>query len=86
MPNSYKDKMATWNSLSTLRNSIYPSSCIIRGDFSTHLNPGEKKEEAKSEIISYKISPISFQIGIYKTSNPQKEIILGIIDVLTLTI
>jgi exonuclease III len=43
MPNSYKDKMATWNSLSDLRNSIDPSSCIIGGDFNTHLNPGEKK-------------------------------------------
>jgi exonuclease III len=43
MPNSYKDKMATWNSLSELRNSIDPSSCIIGGDFNTHLSPGKKK-------------------------------------------
>jgi hypothetical protein len=47
MPNSYKDKMATWNSLSELRNSIDLSSCIIGGDFNTHLNPGEKKGGSK---------------------------------------
>jgi exonuclease III len=86
MPNSYKDKMATWNSLSELRNSIDLSTCIIGGDFNTHLNPGEKKGEVKSETLSLKILPTSFQIGICKTSNPQKESILGTIDALALAI
>jgi len=47
MPNSYKDKTTTWSSLSELRNSIYLSTCIIGGDFNTHLNPGEKKGGSK---------------------------------------
>jgi exonuclease III len=56
MPNSYKDKMACWNSLSELKNSIDLSSCIIGGDFNTHLNSGGgEKEAVKSETPSQKI-------------------------------
>ena len=47
MTNSYIDKMETWNSLSDLRNSIDPSSCIIGGDLNTHLSPGGKKGGSK---------------------------------------
>jgi exonuclease III len=66
MPNSYKDKMATWNSLSELKNSIDLSSCIIGGDFNTHLNPGEKKGGSKirdpfSENLSDLISEWDMQ-------------------------
>jgi exonuclease III len=55
MPNSYKDKTACWNSLFMLKNTIDLSSCIIGGDFNTHLNTGEKKEAVKSETPSLKI-------------------------------
>jgi hypothetical protein len=87
MPNSYKDKMATCNSLSELRNSIDLSSYIIGGDLNTHINPGEKKRGvAKSETLFLKIFPTSYHIGTCKTSNPQKEITHGKIDVLALVI
>jgi hypothetical protein len=47
MQNSYKEKMTYWNSLLILKNTIDPSSCIIGGDFSTHLRIGEKKGGSK---------------------------------------
>jgi hypothetical protein len=47
MPNSYKDKLAAWASLSNLRNTMYLATCIIEGDLNTHLNQGEKKEGSK---------------------------------------
>lgn len=47
MPNTYKDKMATWTFLSNLWNSIDPSSYIIGGDLNTHLSPREKKGGSK---------------------------------------
>ena len=55
MPNSYKDKMASWNSLFALKNTIDLSSCIIGGYFNTHLNIGGEKEEVKSKTPSQKI-------------------------------
>jgi hypothetical protein len=47
MHNSFKDKMACWNCLSKLKNTIDISSCIIGGDFNTHLNLVEKKESSE---------------------------------------
>jgi exonuclease III len=44
VPNSYLDKNSCWRSLSMLKNSMDISSCIIGGDFNTHLNSWEKKE------------------------------------------
>jgi exonuclease III len=47
MPNSYKDKLAAWASLSNLRNTMDLATCIIEGDLNTHLNQGEKKGGSK---------------------------------------
>jgi exonuclease III len=55
MPTSFKDKMACWNCLSELKNTIDLSSCIIGGDFNTHLNLVEKKKAVKLETPSQKI-------------------------------
>jgi hypothetical protein len=82
MPNIYVDKTSCWNSLSMLKNSMDLSSCIIGGDFNTHLNSGEKKEVVKSEIPSLKNFLISSRIGIFKMLNPPKGNILGTIGAL----
>jgi hypothetical protein len=47
MPNSYKDKLATWASLSNLLNTVDLSTCIIVGDLNTHLSQGNKKGGSK---------------------------------------
>jgi hypothetical protein len=47
MPNSCKDKLAAWASLSNLRNTMDLSSCIIGGDINTHLSLGKKKGGSK---------------------------------------
>jgi hypothetical protein len=49
MPNTYRDKLATWASLSDLRNSVDLPSCIIGGDLNTHLSPGGKKRRKQSQ-------------------------------------
>jgi len=47
MPNTYKDKLAAWTSLSNLRNSVDIPSCIIGGDLNTHLILEGKKGGSK---------------------------------------
>jgi exonuclease III len=47
IPNIYVDKARCCNSLSVPKNSMDLPSCIIRGDFNTCLNSGEKKGGSK---------------------------------------
>jgi len=56
MPNIYADKTSRWNSFFVLKTSMDLPSCIIRGNFNTHLNSGEKKGGSKvRDLFSEKL-------------------------------